>query len=135
MSAADQYRFNSMLASVPELVHEANMADNRGHSIQEFEMSSAQTISRQISPSAVTDLAERLTDTCHLAADPALDSCCAIWNGMIDKRPTVVVCPASEADVSATTAFARDNGLPLCVRGGGTISRAQHLATAASPST
>jgi FAD/FMN-containing dehydrogenase len=82
-------------------------------------MSSAQTINSRISPSAVTDLAERLSGTCHLPGDPAYESCCAIWNGMIEKRPALVVRPAREADVSATTAFARDNSLPLSVRGGG----------------
>jgi FAD/FMN-containing dehydrogenase len=82
-------------------------------------MSSTQTISSRVSSSAAADLAERLTGTCHMPGDPDYDSCCAIWNGMIEKRPALVVRPTSEADISATIAFARNNGLPLSVRGGG----------------
>ncbi|MFN7023247.1 MAG: FAD-binding oxidoreductase [Pseudorhizobium sp.] len=82
-------------------------------------MSLSQTISGQVSPSVITGLAERLTGTCHLPGDAAFDSCCAIWNGMIDKRPAVVVRPANEADIATTTTFAKDNSLPLSVRGGG----------------
>lgn len=82
-------------------------------------MSSIQTTNMQISSSAISQLAERLSGTCHLPGDPAYESCCTIWNSMIDKRPAVVVRPANEADISTTIAFARDNCLPLSVRGGG----------------
>ena len=82
-------------------------------------MSSAQSINSRVSSSAVADLAERLTGTCHLPGDPAYEACCAIWNGMIDKRPALVVRPASEVDLSVAIAFARDHNLPLSVRGGG----------------
>ncbi|PPL20301.1 FAD-binding oxidoreductase [Microterricola pindariensis] len=42
-----------------------------------------------------------------------------IWNGMFDKRPAVVIRCASPHDVGIGVALARDNGLPLAVRGGG----------------
>lgn len=42
-----------------------------------------------------------------------------IWNGLIDKRPGLIVRCAREADVSATVRFVRDHGLELAVRGGG----------------
>ncbi|UXN75832.1 FAD-binding oxidoreductase (plasmid) [Devosia sp. A8/3-2] len=82
-------------------------------------MSAPHTINGLVSSSAVSDSAGRLTGTCHLPGEPAYESCCAIWNGMIEKRPALVVRPASEADVSSATAFAKDNNLPLSVRGGG----------------
>jgi FAD binding domain/Berberine and berberine like len=42
-----------------------------------------------------------------------------IWNGMIDRRPALVARCAGTEDVVAAVDFARDNELPLAVRGGG----------------
>jgi FAD/FMN-containing dehydrogenase len=42
-----------------------------------------------------------------------------IWNGMIDRRPALVARCAAAEDVVAAVNFARDNELPLAVRGGG----------------
>jgi FAD/FMN-containing dehydrogenase len=41
------------------------------------------------------------------------------WNGMVDKRPAVVVQPGSAAEVAAAVRHAAESGLPLSVRGGG----------------
>jgi FAD/FMN-containing dehydrogenase len=43
----------------------------------------------------------------------------ALWNGMIDRRPAVIVQPVDAADVIAAVSYARNRGLPLSVRGGG----------------
>ena len=51
--------------------------------------------------------------------DAAYAEACHIWNGMIERRPALVVRPRSATDVAACIAFARGNGLPLSVRGGG----------------
>ncbi|MBB0229936.1 FAD-binding protein [Streptomyces calidiresistens] len=51
----------------------------------------------------------------HAAYGPALK----LWNGMIDKHPALVARCAGEEDVAAAVDFARDNDLPLAVRGGG----------------
>ena len=42
-----------------------------------------------------------------------------VWNGMIDKRPGLIVRCASLDDVVNTVNFAREEGLQLAVRGGG----------------
>ena len=42
-----------------------------------------------------------------------------VHNGMIDKRPSMIVRVANAGDVMATVNFARDNRLDLSVRGGG----------------
>ncbi|MGI8514099.1 MAG: FAD-binding oxidoreductase [Acidimicrobiia bacterium] len=42
-----------------------------------------------------------------------------IWNGMIERRPAVVVQAKGLQDVVRTIEFARDNGLELSIKGGG----------------
>ncbi len=42
-----------------------------------------------------------------------------VWNGMIDRRPSMIVRPASIADVMQALRFVRENQLPFTVRGGG----------------
>jgi FAD/FMN-containing dehydrogenase len=42
-----------------------------------------------------------------------------VWNGMIDKRPALIVRCAGAADVIAAVTFARDHDLLVSVRGGG----------------
>jgi FAD/FMN-containing dehydrogenase len=51
--------------------------------------------------------------------DPNYDDARAIWNAMIDRRPALIVRCAGTADVVSSVNFARDNGLPLAVKGGG----------------
>ena len=51
--------------------------------------------------------------------DPSYDEARRVWNGMIDRRPAAVFRAVSVADVRTVIALARENGLPLAVRGGG----------------
>jgi FAD/FMN-containing dehydrogenase len=52
-------------------------------------------------------------------SDADYDALRALYNGMIDKRPRLIARCADVADVIAAVNFARDEGLPLAVRGGG----------------
>src|SRR5512146_2805276 len=42
-----------------------------------------------------------------------------VWNGMIDKRPAVIIRAGGEIDVAPVIAVARETGAPLAIRGGG----------------
>lgn len=42
-----------------------------------------------------------------------------VWNGMINRYPALIVRPTDADDVIAAVNFARDNRLPISVRGGG----------------
>ncbi len=50
---------------------------------------------------------------------PTYEDARKAWNGMFDRRPSVIVLPMGVADVQAAVAFARANDLPVAVRGGG----------------
>jgi len=54
-----------------------------------------------------------------LPHDAAYESARKIWNGMVDKRPAVIVRCLHTSDVVRAVHFARDCGLALAVRGGG----------------
>ena len=43
----------------------------------------------------------------------------SVWNGMIDRRPALIARCVTVADVQAALAYARAQGLPVAVRGGG----------------
>lgn len=51
--------------------------------------------------------------------DEAYDEARRLWNGMIDRRPALIARCTGTADVIACVNFARAEGLPLAVRGGG----------------
>lgn len=64
-----------------------------------------------------------LSDLIHgeviVESDADYEDARQVHNGMIDKRPAVIVRAANAGDVMATVNYARDNGHDLSVRGGG----------------
>ena len=51
--------------------------------------------------------------------DPDYEVARRIWNAAIDKRPALIVRVASTEDVVRAVSFARSEGRPIAVRGGG----------------
>ena len=51
--------------------------------------------------------------------DPAYDDARHVWNGLIDRSPTLIIRPTGTADVVEAVNFAREHHLLLSVRGGG----------------
>jgi FAD/FMN-containing dehydrogenase len=51
--------------------------------------------------------------------DPDYETARRVFNGLIDRRPALIARVAGTADVVSAVNYARDNGLPLAVRGGG----------------
>ena len=72
-----------------------------------------------LTPSTIGDLAKQLRGEVVRPGDPAYDEARRVWNGMIDRRPALVVRCREAADVVACVRFATDRALPLAVRGGG----------------
>ena len=69
--------------------------------------------------STVEELRDRTTGQVITQDDPGYDEARAVYNAMIDKRPSVVVRAAGVADVVAAVNHAREHELPIAVRGGG----------------
>src|SRR5215211_219083 len=69
--------------------------------------------------SHIHELAGRVSGRVLAPEDQGYDEARAVHNGLIDRRPAVIVrCQASQ-DVVAALAFARAEGLDVSVRGGG----------------
>ncbi|RDK03061.1 FAD-binding oxidoreductase [Paraburkholderia lacunae] len=72
-----------------------------------------------VSSNAIEDLKAATRGQLLLPEDAGFDEARSIWNAMIDRRPAMILRCAGVADVRRGVAFARDNDLPLAVRGGG----------------
>jgi FAD/FMN-containing dehydrogenase len=53
---------------------------------------------------------------------PLYDETRAVWNGMIDRRPSIIAQCLGTSDVLASIRFAREHELPVCIRSGGHVA-------------
>src|SRR6476469_8269298 len=79
---------------------------------------------RNMAPMAIrtvdgAKLRRALSGEVILPSDSAYDQARRVWNGMVDRHPSVVVRPRDAADVATAVRLARDADLPLAIRGGG----------------
>jgi FAD/FMN-containing dehydrogenase len=72
-----------------------------------------------ISPTAIENFKASLRGELLRPGDPGYDDARKIWNGMIDKRPALIVRCAGVADVIQCVNFAHANSMLVAVRGGG----------------
>jgi hypothetical protein len=77
------------------------------------------TSSSTLSAEAIQDFAGMFQGELIQPGDQTYDEARKVWNGMIDRRPAMVVRCHGVADVVACVKFAADHGLLLAVRGGG----------------
>lgn len=76
--------------------------------------------SAAIPDAALAALRASLEGSLHLPGDPAYEQSRQVWNGMIDRRPGLVLRCRTAADVQQAVRFARaQGGLLLSIRGGG----------------
>ena len=68
---------------------------------------------------AITALRATIRGDVLLPGEEEYEATRAVWNAMIDRRPAVIVRPRDAADVRAAVTFARAQGLPISIRGGG----------------
>ena len=68
---------------------------------------------------ALSELQEQVRGEVVVPGDGSYDDARAVHNGMIDRRPAVVVRVANAGDVMAAVNYARENELELSIRGGG----------------
>src|SRR2546430_9375288 len=71
------------------------------------------------SEQALGSLASSVHGSVLRPGDQAYDAARRIFNGMIDKRPRVIVQALGAGDVMQAVRFPRDNDLAIAVRGGG----------------
>ena len=74
---------------------------------------------RSTAEADLTGLREELAGDALTPADAGYDEARTVYNGMIDRRPSVIAQCESAADVAHALRFARAHGLEIAVRGGG----------------
>jgi FAD/FMN-containing dehydrogenase len=79
----------------------------------------ASTTAATLNEEAVQGLIARTRGPVLQQGDPGYDDARAIWNGLIDRRPALIVQPTGAADVVDAVNFAREHDLLLSIKGGG----------------
>lgn len=72
-----------------------------------------------LDPSAVDGLGSALRGRLFGPGDAGYDDARKVFNAMIDRRPDVIVRPADAEDIRRAVNFARENDLPVSIKGGG----------------
>jgi FAD/FMN-containing dehydrogenase len=67
----------------------------------------------------IADLGNALRGSLLLTDSPGYDDARSVWNAMIDRRPALIARPLGVSDVVTCVNFARENDVPLSIKGGG----------------
>jgi FAD/FMN-containing dehydrogenase len=76
-------------------------------------------VSTSLDPKLATELAEQVSGPVLGPEDAKYDDARALYNGLIDRRPALIVRCRTKDDVVAALAVAREAGLEVSIRGGG----------------
>ena len=82
-------------------------------------MASQPATEARLDPEARQAFVEGVRGVVLTSDDAGYDEARAIWNGLIDRRPALIVRCTGAADVVDAVNFAREHGLSLSVKGGG----------------
>src|SRR3970040_2796721 len=82
-------------------------------------MMPAPSVPVEIGEAAVAELRTRLRGDSIRPDDPGYDEARLVWNGMIDRRPGLILRCSGPADAIQAVNFARVNNVLVSVRGGG----------------
>jgi FAD/FMN-containing dehydrogenase len=77
------------------------------------------TPSPSLDPADVDGLTSALRGRLFRPGDVGYDEARKVFNAMIDRRPDVIVRPADAEDIRRAVTFARENALPVSIKGGG----------------
>jgi FAD/FMN-containing dehydrogenase len=82
---------------------------------------------KRVDAAKVQALAPSLRGELIQPDDPNYETARTVYNAMIDKHPVLIIRVADVADVVSAVNFARDNDLPLAIRGRGCYRRPPHV--------
>jgi FAD/FMN-containing dehydrogenase len=82
-------------------------------------MTTTQPHADALGDATIGELAQALRGQLIRPDDPGYDESRSIWNGAHDRKPALIIRARGVADVLKAVEFARSEGLPLAVRGGG----------------
>ena len=80
-------------------------------------------MSTTLDPALVTDLAGQVSGAVYGPQDGGYDAARVVHNGLIDRKPALIVRCRTTSDVVAARALARRAGLEVSIRGGGHNSK------------
>ncbi|MBK6265345.1 FAD-binding oxidoreductase [Marivirga sp. S37H4] len=74
---------------------------------------------KKLSEKEISDFRNHLQGTLLLAGKEGYDESRSVWNGMIDRKPALIVQCQNSADIQTALAFIRKHNFILSVKGGG----------------
>jgi len=82
-------------------------------------MASKVSVGAELDAEELEALSQQVRGPVLTPGDPAYDNARSIWNGLIDRRPALIVQCSGAADVVDAVNFAREQGLTLSIKAGG----------------
>jgi FAD/FMN-containing dehydrogenase len=74
---------------------------------------------RRIEPDSYKNMAAGLRGTAVIDGEQGYDEARSIWNGMVDRKPAIIIRACGSSDIQKAVNFARQNELLMTVKAGG----------------